>query len=120
MIITKTKDIEEITESLKGLNSVYLFGCNACAEQCKTGGAEEIASMTKNLTQKGFKVTGASLIDETCYRQPVRKEFRQHKEIGASDAVLVLACGAGVKSIMESNPDNSPVTTILEEVFFMD
>ena len=59
MIITKTKDIEEIRKSLKGLKSVYLFGCNACAEQCKTGGAEEISSMTKALSEKGFDVTGA-------------------------------------------------------------
>ncbi len=117
MIITETKKIEEITESLKGLKSVYLFGCNACAEQCKTGGAEEIESMTRELTERGFEVTGASIIDETCYRQPVRKEFRQHKEIGESDAILVLACGAGVKSIMESNPETQPVIPALDSMY---
>lgn len=117
MIITKTKDIEEIASSLTGQKSVYLFGCNACAEQCKTGGAEEIASMTKALTEKGFEVTGSSVVDETCYRQPVRKEFRQHKEIGASDAILVLACGAGVKSIMESNPETQPVIPALDSMY---
>jgi hypothetical protein len=117
MIITETKDIEEIEKSLKGLKSVYLFGCNACAEQCKTGGAEEIDSMTRALTEKGFNVTGASLIDETCYRQPVRKEFRQHEEIGESDAVLVLACGAGVKSVMESNPETQPVIPALDSMY---
>jgi ferredoxin len=117
MIITKTKDIEEITKSLAGLKSVYLFGCNACAEQCKTGGAEEISSMTRALSEKGFDVTGSSLIDETCYRQPVRKEFRQHKEINESDAVLVLACGAGVKSVMESNPETQPVIPALNSIY---
>lgn len=117
MIITKTKDIDEIAGSLEGLKSVYLFGCNACAEQCKTGGAEEIKEMTKALTKKGFTVTGASLVDETCYRQPVRKEFRQHKEIGESDAILVLACGAGVKSVMESNPETQPVIPALDSIY---
>ncbi len=117
MIITKTKDINEITKSLKGLKSVYLFGCNACAEQCKTGGAKEIEEMTKTLIDEGFDVTGASLIDETCYRQPVRKEFRQKKVIGESDAILVLACGAGVKSVMESNPETQPVIPALDSLY---
>jgi ferredoxin len=109
--------MEEIAKSLKGLKSVYLFGCNACAEQCKTGGAEEITSMTKALTEKGFNVTGSSLVDETCYRQPVRKEFRTHKEAGSSDAILVLACGAGVKSVMESNPETQPVIPALDSMY---
>ncbi len=109
--------MEEIASSLEGLKSVYLFGCNACAEQCKTGGAEEIDSMTKALTEKGFEVTGSSVVDETCFRQPVRKEFRTHKEIGASDAILVLACGAGVKSVMESNPETQPVIPALDSLY---
>ena len=39
MIITRKKDITAIIESLKGKKTVYLFGCDSCAEQCATGGA---------------------------------------------------------------------------------
>ena len=73
--------------------------------------------MTRSLTEKGFKVTGSSLVDETCYRQPVRKEFRTHAEIGESDAIVVLACGAGVKSVMESNPETQPVIPALDSLY---
>ncbi|MCK4847114.1 MAG: methylenetetrahydrofolate reductase C-terminal domain-containing protein, partial [Deltaproteobacteria bacterium] len=105
MIITKKKTIEDITASLEGKKSVYLFGCNSCAEQCKTGGAEELKSMTETLTDKGFKVTGSSLVDETCYTQLVKREFRKVDAVKKSDAVLVLSCGAGVKCVADEAED---------------
>ena len=51
MIITKKKDINAILESLKGKKTVFLFGCNSCAEQCATGGEKEIKEMTAILEE---------------------------------------------------------------------
>ena len=37
---------------LTNKKTVYLFGCDSCAEQCKTGGAEELKEMTALLGEK--------------------------------------------------------------------
>jgi hypothetical protein len=60
MIITKKKDIETILESLEGSKRVYLFGCNACAEQSQTGGEAELRELDSLLKDKGFDVVGTS------------------------------------------------------------
>ncbi len=119
MIITKKKDLQDIVKSLEttGAKSVHLFGCDSCAEQCKTGGPDELREMTENLTEKGYEVTGTSLIDETCYNQVVRKAFRLKPEIKESDAVLVLSCGAGVKTVADNADASQPVLPALDSTF---
>jgi hypothetical protein len=93
MIITQKKEFDKITESLGTSRTVYLFGCNSCAEQCQTGGEPEITAMTEALTEKGFDVTGSSIVDETCY------------------------CGAGVKTVAEAAEDAQPVLPALDSMF---
>ena len=117
MIITKKKKLDDILNSLEEKKSVYLFGCNSCAEQCKTGGKDEIDEMTTALTDSGLTVTGASIVDETCYRQLALKEIRKHNEIKKSDAILVLACGAGVKTVADSVEDAQPVLPALDSSY---
>ena len=63
MIITKKKNPDDVLKRLNDKKTVYLFGCDSCAEQCKTGGAEELKEMTALLEGKGFIVTGSSLLD---------------------------------------------------------
>lgn len=117
MIITQKKKLDDILDSLEGNKSVYLFGCNSCAEQCKTGGQDEIDEMTSALTDKGLKVTGASIVDETCYLQLILKEIRKNDEIKESDAILVLACGAGVKTVADAVEESTPVFPALDSSY---
>jgi ferredoxin len=118
MIITKKKKMDDILGALEDYKSVYLFGCDSCAEQCKTGGKAELDEMASALTDKGLTVTGASLVGETCYRQLVLKELRQKDEIKKSDAILVLACGAGVKTVADAVEDSQqPVFPALDSSY---
>lgn len=117
MIITNKKDPEEIISSLQGTHSVYLFGCNSCAQQCQTGGEPELKEMSKFLSDKGFEVKGSSIVDETCYRQLILREYKKKPEIREADAVLVLACGAGVKTVAEVAEETQPVLPALDSVF---
>ena len=118
MIITKKKKLDDILGALEDYKSVYLFGCDSCAEQCKTGGKDELDEMAAALTDKGLDVTGASLVGETCYRQLVLKELRQKGEIKGSDAILVLACGAGVKTVADAVEDSQqPVFPALDSSY---
>jgi len=117
MIITKKKDITEVLDALEGKKRVYLFGCGSCADQCQTGGARELEEMSSVLKEKGFHVLGNSLVGETCYRQLVLKEFRDKKEISGADAVVVLACGAGVKTVADVSEESLPVIPALDSIF---
>lgn len=117
MIITKKKDKEDIIGSLGEAKKVYLFGCGSCADQCATGGESEISEMTEALRADGIEVTGFSLVAETCYNQLVRKEYRLKGEIREADAVLVLACGAGVKTVADNAAPTQPVLPALDSMF---
>ena len=117
MIITKTKDIDEITGSLAGKKTVYLFGGGSCAEQCKTGGAVEIETMAGLLVERGFEVVGSSMPAETCYRQLVLKDYRNMEGLKEADAVLVLACGAGVRTVADVADEEQVVLPALDSIF---
>lgn len=117
MIITKKKDISGIIEKLSGKKTVWLFGCNSCAEQCQTGGQRELVAMAEELEKAGIKVVGTSLPDETCYKQIILKEYRTREGIKEAEAVLVLACGAGVKAVADSTDEAQPVFPALDSHF---
>ncbi len=119
MIITKKKSADSVLKSLEGVRDkrIYLFGCNSCAEQCKTGGPQELTEMARTLEDNGFEVIGSSLVDETCYNQLVRREFRRKEEIRRADAIVVLACGAGVKTVASNADASQPVFPALDTLF---
>lgn len=117
MIITKKKDIKDILEALEGKKTVYVFGCGSCAEQCQTGGKKEVDEMTALLREKGFEVAGSSIPEETCYRQIILKDYRDKKELQEADAVVVLACGAGVRTVADAADETQPVFPALDSIF---
>ncbi len=117
MIITKKKDIKKILGSLEGRRTVYLFGCDSCAEQCTTGGGPELKEMAAELQKNGFEVLGSSLPSETCYRQIIIKDYKKIPEIKEADAVLVLACGAGVRTVADVLDEAQPVLPALDSIF---
>ncbi|MFQ5465866.1 MAG: methylenetetrahydrofolate reductase C-terminal domain-containing protein [Thermodesulfobacteriota bacterium] len=117
MIITTKKDPEEVIGHLEGRRSVYLFGCNSCAEQCQTGGEKELKEMSALLAGRGFEVLGYSLVDETCYSQLVAREYRRRPELKEADSVVVLSCGAGVKTVAEVAEEDQPVIPALDSLF---
>jgi hypothetical protein len=117
MIITKKKDIKAILASLEGKKTVYLFGCDSCAEQCATGGEKEIKEMAAILEENGIKVVGSSIPEETCYRQLILKDYRLKPELKEAEAVLVLACGAGVRTVADAAEETQPVLPALDSLF---
>jgi len=100
MIITEQKPIQEILDSLKGYDKIFLLGCGECATVCKTGGETEIAQMKKTLEEKGKVVTGFAIPQAPCIASQIKIELAKNmKVLRQSDAILVLACGLGVQSL---------------------
>ncbi len=100
MIISKQKPKEELLEQLEGVTRLFLVGCSACATECKSGGEEEIFQMEEWLTSLGREVTGSIVIDSPCNINRAARDLRsQRQQVDEADAIMVLACGAGVHSI---------------------
>ena len=99
MLITKQKPMEEIMEYLDGEESIFVVGCEGCAEGCETGGRQQVMEMEQRLGEAGKTVTGVALIDIMCNEQLTKMTLRAHEsKIVDSDSVLVLSCGVGIQT----------------------
>ncbi|HLO25255.1 MAG TPA: methylenetetrahydrofolate reductase C-terminal domain-containing protein [Geobacteraceae bacterium] len=105
MIISKQKPIAEILAALAESTKVFLIGCAKCATVCKSGGEEEVFQMQERLSSQGKDITGSLVIDEACHMLRAARDLRGKKEmVEEADAILVLACGAGVQSVSDAVP----------------
>jgi ferredoxin len=118
MIITRPREWTRVREQLDDLGArrVFIMGCGQCATVASTGGEAEVLATKERLEAEGYSVTGWSVGDVACHEGGQRLETRKHRgEIDAADAVLVLACGAGVQTMADAT--TKPVTPGLESVF---
>ena len=100
MIVSQQKPLAEILSEIEGISRLFLIGCAKCATVCKAGGEEEIWQMQENLTAAGREITGSIVIDEVCHMLRTARDLRSRKEmVDEAEAILVLACGAGVQSV---------------------
>ncbi len=102
MTVTEKKTKEKILNLIKDNDNFFIIGCGECATTCKTGGENEVAEMKEFLTQNGKIVTGGGVCQTTCDIRLVKKFIRGHKEeFEQSDALIILACGAGLQAIRQ-------------------
>ncbi len=100
MIITTQKPLDEIQRMLKSYSKLFVIGCGTCSTTCQTGGEEEVKEMIKKLDDKN--ILGTMVVESPCDARLLKRDARKHKkEIADADAVLCLACGAGVQNIVE-------------------
>jgi len=100
MIISDQKSKEELLDLLADKQRLFLVGCGSCATACKSGGEEEVFRMQEWLQSQGKEITGSVIIDEACHIMRAARDLRHHRaQVEEADALLVLACGAGIQSI---------------------
>ena len=117
MVITEQKEFDEILHSLEGHERVFLLGCGICATTWSTGGEKEVCEMAARLTEAGKECTGWLVTEEaTCDVRTTRLLLKRNKEqVGPADALLVLACGAGVQTV--ASLADAPVYPALNTLF---
>lgn len=107
MITVEQKKIEEIAEMVKDCKRLLVLGCETCAAISFAGGRRQVEELVAalRLAGEGTIVTG-EIVGESVARQ-CEPEFVDmvSDEINRADAVLSLACGAGVQLIAERFPD---------------
>ncbi len=101
MITGEQKPIKEILKIIEPYKKLLILGCGTCVKTCFAGGEDEVAVLASAL-RLVFKNTGKKIqIKEFTIERQCENEFIQESagEVAWSDAVLSLACGAGVQAM---------------------
>ncbi len=103
MILSEQKPFEEILGYLEGEKSVFILGCNGCAQSSGSGGPVQVEEMKQKLEEAGKKVTGTKVIDFLCEKALVKSGLRSRvDEVAAADSILVMTCGIGIQAVAAS------------------
>jgi len=103
MITAERKSFDKIKESIKDFKSLLILGCGTCVSVCMAGGEKEVQLLASELRMKNqldgkdVKI-GEATIQRQCdkeYIQPIIETAKKY------DAVLSMACGAGVQLVAE-------------------
>ena len=100
MLLSEQKPFEDILGYLEGEQSVFILGCNGCAQSSGSGGPVQVEEMKNRLTEAGKKVTGTKVIDFLCEKALVKSGLRGKIDaVAAADSVLVMTCGVGIQAV---------------------
>ena len=109
MIVGQRKPLAEIKALLDGARRLLVLGCGTCVAVCMAGGEKEAGVLAAQL-RMAAGVEGRDLeVDHTTLERQCDREFLTplERSIHDYDAVVSLACGAGVQLLAETFPDQS-------------
>jgi ferredoxin len=100
MMITTQKAKDEILSLLSPYGKIVIIGCGGCAATCQSGGSEQVKEWEEKTL--GGKVVGSIICEEPCDERLVRRDLRRlKKELVEAEAILVMACGLGVQTLVD-------------------
>ena len=103
MIMARPKPIEEIIDEIKDFNKILIAGCDGCVTVCEAGGSKEVQVLASALRLYFTKESKRMEIDETSLTRQCDKDYLHEllDKIDDYDAIVSLACGAGVQFMAE-------------------
>lgn len=107
MIVGERKPFDEIKESIKGYKKVLILGCGTCVSVCMAGGEKEVELLASQL-RMASELAGTEfvVVEDTIQRQCDREYIEPIMEKAREcDAVLSMACGAGVQLLAAMLPE---------------
>ncbi len=107
MIVAERKPFAEIREMIGDHSRILVAGCGTCVAVCLAGGDKEAAILASQLmlaasTDKREFRAKAATVERQCDREFLLL-LRDH--VADADAVISLACGAGIQFLAEQYPD---------------
>lgn len=115
MIIAEKKPLNEIKASLfDRYQRILVAGCKGCVAVCLAGGEKETNLLTAELTMAAKAERREMTFEKTMMDRQCDMEFLEEIEsdIDRYDAVLSLACGAGVQFMAEKYPAKPVVPAV--------
>ena len=119
MIVGDIKPIEEIVASISGYRKILIAGCGSCVTVCLSGGDREVKMLALELGRKvHYDSAPPEITMDTMLRQCELDLIRAyHKTPDGTEAVLSLACGAGVQTMADAL-EPLPVIPALNTTFY--
>jgi ferredoxin len=106
LITGEQKPIAEIIEKVSGCSHLLILGCGTCVKTCFAGGEDEVATLASAL-RLALKKDGKNIkIEEATIERQCEDAFIKEaaSKIAGCQAVLSLACGAGVQMVASRFP----------------
>ena len=118
MIVGNLKPLAEIVAAVKEYKQLLVLGCGSCVTVCLSGGEKEAQQLSRELSQKQlFKGRPPKLKVGSILRQCEEDLVREYHTVPeGTDAILSLACGAGVQTLADVY-DPLPVIPALNTTF---
>ena len=118
MIVGDLKPLEEIISAIKAYKKVLVLGCGSCVTVCLSGGEREAKQLSHELAQvRHYQNPPPKFEVGSILRQCERDLVIEYQRIpDGTDAVLSLACGAGVQ-ILADVLEPLPVVPALNTTF---
>jgi ferredoxin len=118
MVIAEIKPIEEIYDMVRGYRTVLNLGCGGCTAVCLAGGQKEVDGLNTKLKLLFKKNNDTASIRGLTIERQCEDNFFDDVDsvIDGFDAVLSMACGAGVQFLAERYP-HKPVFPAVNTTF---
>ncbi|MDY7032077.1 MAG: methylenetetrahydrofolate reductase C-terminal domain-containing protein [Thermodesulfobacteriota bacterium] len=103
MIVAERKPFEDIKAMIEDYNKILVVGCGECVSVCMAGGEKEVQILASQL-RLAFEEQGKEIeVDETTLERQCDKEYLEEikDKIDDYDAIISMACGAGVQFLAE-------------------
>ncbi|MBW1770397.1 MAG: methylenetetrahydrofolate reductase C-terminal domain-containing protein [Deltaproteobacteria bacterium] len=107
MIIVERKSLEALEEMTKDCGRLLVLGCETCSAMCLAGGRRQVAELASAIRMARKMSQNEDEVIEDAIARQCESEFIDHvkDKVAGCDAVLSLACGAGVQTMAQTFPD---------------
>ncbi|MBC2715325.1 MAG: hypothetical protein HF978_08460 [Desulfobacteraceae bacterium] len=107
MIVAERKPFDEIKELIHGYKKVLVVGCGTCVAVCLTGGEKEVSVLSAELKLSNKTESAPATFGEATVQRQCDFEFLDEIKdiVGEYDALLSMACGAGIQFLAERYPE---------------
>ena len=106
MIVAHRKNVQELKAALGQHKKILVLGCGTCVTVCLAGGEREVGLLSSAL-RIAYRVDDdeREIVEKTIERQCENEFIEEIRPLTQDvDAILSLACGAGVQAIAERYP----------------
>jgi ferredoxin len=103
MIVGERKPFDEIREKVEGYGKLLVLGCGTCVSVCMAGGEKEVELLATQLRMANQLDNKDVAIEEATVQRQCDSEYLEPiiEKAKACDAVLSMACGAGVQLVAD-------------------
>ncbi|MDO8490403.1 MAG: methylenetetrahydrofolate reductase C-terminal domain-containing protein [Dehalococcoidia bacterium] len=103
MIVGERKPFDEIQKQVDGCKRLLVLGCGTCVSVCMAGGEKEVELLATQLRMANKLANKDVVVDEATIQRQCDREYIEPilEKAKGYDAVLSLACGAGVQFVAE-------------------